>query len=660
MTLLEVQGVCVNLRVRSGNLRALNGIDLTISPGETVCLVGESGSGKTITALSILRLIDYKGGRITEGAIRFEGRDFARLTQRQMSALRGRHVGMVFQEPTTAFDPLFTIGAQITEVIQRHLGKSAAVARKQAIELLERVRIPEPARRIDQHPHELSGGMRQRAMIAMALACSPKLLIADEPTTALDVTIQTQILSLLKEIQADTGLSILFITHDLGVAATLADRVVVMYAGRIIEDAAAKQLFERPAHPYTRGLLDSMMSSEVAPGARLRALAGTVPDLSQMPTGCAFHPRCPRVSAQCRRTPPSLEQHAEGSVACFHPHDEPWAAAARTAGIAIDDRFKPSGVLVGVIGLSRHYSLRARWLSRRPPLRAVDDVSLCIAAGETLGLVGESGSGKSTLGRLLLHLEQPTAGRVEFAGQDLSTLAARELRATRRDMQMIFQDPNGSLDPRWTIGRLIEEPLVVHGVARVKERREQMRGLLELVGLDPRWDGRFPHQLSGGQRQRVAIARALALRPRFIVADEAVSALDVSVRAQIINLFQDLKEQLNLTYLFIGHDLNIVRHISDRIGVMYQGRLVEMGPAEQVFHHPAHPYTQALLAATQAAASVALRGETAGSAPAHGCRYLNRCPIALARCRDEVPLLAQIASGHAAACHQAKLRETNQ
>ncbi len=594
--LCEIDDLSVNLSTRGGTVQALDGVSLSIEPGQTLCLVGESGSGKTITALSLLRLIEYKGGTITGGTIRFEGEDLVRYGQRRMSALRGRRIGIIFQEPMAAFDPLFTIGAQIIEVIRRHTGAGPRAARRRALALLERVHISQPARRLDQYPHEFSGGMLQRAMIAMALACDPVLLVADEPTTALDVTTQAQILKLIRELQAETGLAILLITHDLALAAQIADRVVVLYAGRVVEDRPAAALFAHPVHPYTRGLLDSIVDGRVTAGTALPAMEGTIPDLAAMPTGCRFHPRCARATAACQFAAPPLEALAQGHVACWNPHPDPWApptvpAAPRPVATTT------GAPLIVAEGLRKHYGggLRDRLAGRRPVI-AVDGVDLTLAAGETLGLVGESGSGKSTLGRLLLHLERPDAGRVMLDGRDLSHLSARDLRAARRDMQIVFQDPYGSLDPRWTIGALIAEPLAIHTRQHPDERRARVRELLDLVGLDPRWDTRFAHQLSGGQRQRVAIARALALNPRFVVADEAVSALDVSVRAQIINLLLDLKRQLGLTLLFIGHDLHVVRHISDRIGVMHHGKLVEIGPAETVFHHPAHDYTRTLLA----------------------------------------------------------------
>jgi peptide/nickel transport system ATP-binding protein len=556
----------------------------------------------------------------------------------------------------TAFDPLFTIGAQIVEVLTRHAGLARGPARTRAIDLLNRVGIADAALRADQFPHELSGGMRQRAMIAMALACDPLLLIADEPTTALDVTVQAQILDLLKDLQAANGMAILLITHDLGVAAAIADRLVVMYAGRVVEQGTAERVFLRPAHPYTRGLLQSVLGAFAARGAPLPAIAGAIPALSALPSGCRFHPRCARATAQCRLVAPPLEAAGEeGAVACWHPHHDAIAAPALVAPEPVAPTRPETVPLVEVHALSRHYGARGGRV-----VRAVDGVSLTIGEGETFGLVGESGSGKSTLGRLILNLEPASGGYVRFAGADPAKLDKAGLRTLRRQMQVVFQDPYGSLDTRWTIGRILAEPFAIHGIGTRGERPARVAALLDLVGLDPVLAERYPHQLSGGQRQRVAIARAMALEPRFLVADEAVSALDVSVRAQVLNLLQDLQRKLGLASLFIGHDLHVVRHVSDRIGVMYLGRLVEVGPSDALFAEPAHPYTRALIAAIPRPdprgrqRTARLEGEipSAAALPA-GCRFHTRCPLAVARCREEAPLPRAIAPGRVVECHLA-------
>lgn len=665
-TLLAIDGLSVDLKTRAGSLRALDAIGLDVASGETVCLVGESGSGKTLTALSVMRLIEGMGGVITGGSVHLGRHDLAGLSQQQMGVLRGRRIGMIFQDPMTAFDPLFTIGSQIMEVVEKHLRLGRKAARARAIDLLDKVRIADPHLRVDQYPHELSGGMRQRAMIAMALACDPLLLIADEPTTALDVTIQAQILRLLKDLQSQNGMAILLITHDLGLAATIADRIVVMYAGRIIEKGPVEQVFATPAHPYTRGLLRSVNVETAERGVPLPTIGGSIPGLADLPGGCRFHPRCPRATAQCRLSVPPLEVHRDGAVACWHPQpdveaDAPAAVAEVRAAISaapvVDEDVAP---LVVVEGLTKHYESGSRSLFRRNrgAVRAVDGVSLSIAPGETFGLVGESGSGKSTLGRLLLHLERPTAGTIRFGDRDLGTLDRKAMRGVRRDMQMIFQDPYGSIDGRWTISEIIAEPLVVHQVGDAAAQQQRVAELLDLVGLNPAFADRYPHQLSGGQRQRVAIARAVALEPRFIVADEAVSALDVSVRAQVINLLLDIKARLGLTYLFIGHDLHIVRHVSDRIGVMYLGRLVEVAPADELFRNPVHPYTRALIAAIprldagKRVIPTPLEGEIPSpSALPRGCRFHTRCPLVHDRCRIEEPEFSAVGQRHGAACH---------
>jgi peptide/nickel transport system ATP-binding protein len=645
--LLDLKDLSVSLRTKSGPVDVMRHIGLRVAPREIVCLVGESGSGKTMTALSITRLVDYQGGRITQGTVTLAGRRLDGLSQARMSELRGAKIGLVFQDAMTAFDPLFSIGDQIGEVLIRHKNVSRPAARVLATELLRRVKLPDPELRVTQYPHEMSGGMLQRAMIAMALACGPELLIADEPTTSLDVTIQAQILKLIKEIRQDTGLSILFITHDLGVAASIADRVVVMYAGNIVEEGAAEELLARPAHPYTKGLLGSMIGAHLRPGERLYSIPGSIPGLAAMPAGCTFHPRCGIASARCAAQEPALEIFGTTRVACWQPDRTAFApqhAAATSAAITLSGRS-----LINVTDLHKHYKLPRRWLgAKHPVLRALDGISINIREGEVFGLVGESGSGKSTLARVLMQIEPPTAGKILFDGADLA-------KSSRREMQMIFQNTHGSIDPRWRIGEIIGEPLAIHETSGPAARRDKVATLLRQVGLDPSWADCYPRQLSGGQRQRVAIARAIALKPRFILADEAVSALDVSVRAQIVNLLLDLKDDLGLTFLFIGHGLGLMRHISDRIGVMYFGRMVEIGPADAVFRHPAHPYTRGLIDAIPAigkAPAPVIEGEIPSPVnPPAGCRFHTRCPIAASRCRAEDPALSAYDADRAVACH---------
>jgi oligopeptide/dipeptide ABC transporter, ATP-binding protein, C-terminal domain len=673
--LLDIKELSVGFRTKNGLLEAVTNISFSIQPGETVCLVGESGSGKTVTSKTIMRLIDYENGSITRGSIVLQGRDIAKLPEAELRRLRGKRVAMVFQEPMAAFDPVFTIGQQIVETIMQHERVSRREAWDRGIELLNRVGIPESAIRMKQYPGELSGGMLQRAMIAMALSCSPELLIADEPTTALDVTIQAQILKLLQELQQELGMSILLITHDLGIAAEMADRIVVMYAGRIVEQGTAAELFTRPRHPYTRGLLQSIPPLDSVRGERLYAIQGSIPSLSALPGGCLFHPRCEYATERCRaEAPPLVEQNGRG-VACWH--DERVAAEAEAASasspvtIREEKRLrleehsveaasrKDSEILFEAEHLHKYYPVKRRSFSAsRTFIRAVDDVSFSIRRNETFGLVGESGSGKSTLGRVLLQMEQATSGKVLFQGKELTGLDGAQLRLMRRDMQVIFQDPYGSLNPRWTIGDSIAEPLKVHGVLTANERRHRVEELLRLVGLDPASSSKYPHEFSGGQRQRIGIARAIALNPSFILADEAVSALDVSVQAQIVNLLQELQQKLGLTYLFIAHGLQVVRHISDRIGVMYLGKLVEIAPSDELFRQPAHPYTKLLIDSIpqpvpgQPGSSAFIQGEIPSPAsPPSGCRFHPRCPFATERCRKEQPELRPLGENRFAACH---------
>ncbi len=671
--LLRVERLAINFGGAKTPMGAVDDASFDVRRGETVCLVGESGCGKTVTALSLLRLEVHRHGRIVAGEIVFDGHQLVDMPRAQLDELRGQRIAMIFQEPMTAFDPVFSIGEQIIETILRHERVSRAEAAQRAVELLERVHIPDAALRMKQIPQELSGGMRQRAMIAMALACKPDLLIADEPTTALDVTIQAQILALLKELQREEGMAILLITHDLGVAAEMADRVVVMYAGRIAERASVTELFARPGHPYTRGLLrSSVLPNNDARGTRLAAIPGSMPRLDEMPSGCRFHPRCALASDRCREQAPALERIEGRDVSCWHafeaepvrvsPHAPrvhlPIAAAPNSGVVPIGAGSEPEPPLVEARHLSKFFDTRRGLFAASRRVRALDDFSLAIQPGETFGLVGESGCGKSTLGRLLLRLDAPSSGEIRFEGRSLNGIGRAEQRRVRREMQMIFQDPYGSIDPRWSVGDVIGEPLIAYENPDRTTLRNRVEELLSLVGLQPSYRTRYAHEFSGGQRQRIGIARAIALRPKFILADEAVSALDLSVQAQIINLFMDLRERLGLTCLFIGHGLHLVRHLSDRVGVMYLGRLVEVAPAEALFQHPAHHYSQALLASnpipdpTRRREFTAPLGELPSpTSPPSGCHFHPRCPAATERCRSEVPQLRELEPGRAVACH---------
>ncbi|MEZ3116159.1 dipeptide ABC transporter ATP-binding protein [Halobaculum sp. MBLA0147] len=800
MDLLSLSSLRTQFATERGDVKAVDGVDLTIREGETVGLVGESGSGKSVTALSAMDLVDdpgeIVGGRVTlrapetvpvllsdhadgvaaypnelvealrELATACRGRgglggvaaeldgiatdcesladpadlaarladaasdlrgggdpervarrlddaaddaadgfvfleaatvegdpdadprrllrespervddvriddaviDLTAAPESAMRAVRGGAVSMIFQDPMTSLNPALTVGEQVAESLELHqfdgrrpdtwanavrevlpsLGDDDLdeAVLERTVEVLSEVGIPEPTTRVDEYPHEFSGGMRQRVLIAIALACRPNLLIADEPTTALDVTIQAQILELIDDLQAELGMSVLMITHDLGVVAETCDRVAVMYAGEIVEEGPVEEIFHDPKHPYTYTLLESIPREDAD---RLTPIEGNVPDLVDTPEECHFAERCPWEQPECTSGPVPLRDRGDGD----EPHrarcvldDFDTTTYGEDGGVRTDTEIGDE--LLEVSGLKKHFSRADGYLDRllgdEPgSVRAVDGVDFEVYEGETLGLVGESGCGKSTTGRALLRLLEPTDGRVVFAGEDITELSADELRARRTDLQMIFQDPMSSLDPRMTVGQIVAEPLQIHdlpdeppaeGESRSAQRRRRVDELLEAVGLDPSQRGRYPHELSGGQRQRVGIARALAVDPDFVVADEPVSALDVSVQAQILNLLEDLQAEFGLTFLFIAHDLSVVRHVCDRVAVMYLGEIVETAPTEELFANPRHPYTQSLLSAIPVPDPTAdtddrviLEGDVPSPIdPPSGCHFRTRCP----------------------------------
>ena len=658
--LLRVSGLKVEFRSGGAWHRAVEDVGFDIAPGETLGLVGESGCGKTVSSLAVMGLIPSANGRITGGEVVFQGRDLLHLGTEELRQVRGDEISMVFQEPMTSLNPSFTVGDQIALAIRSHRSVSKSEARDIAAEVLDRAGIPDARRRLDDYPHTFSGGMRQRAMIAMALACEPRLLIADEPTTALDVTVQAQILDLLRSLRDETGMAMLFVTHDLGVVADICDRVAVMYAGQIVETAPTDDLFATPHHPYTERLLASMPQRAV-PGRTLPVIPGRVPAPGQMPSGCRFRNRCSWAEPACEGTAELVAIGPVRTVRCRR-HDE-LALGGSSEELPETDapRRVGSEPLVVVEGLRKEFPVTSGLLRRvRGRVKAVDGIDLTVAAGETVGLVGESGSGKSTVGRLVLRLIDPTGGKVVVEGRDLAVARGREVREARAEMQMVFQDPYSSLDPRMTIGATVGEPLEIHRSLRGTERDQRVADLLKMVGISPSVARRFPHEFSGGQRQRIAIARALAVEPKLLVCDEPVSSLDVSTQSQIINLFADLQNRLGLAYLFISHDLSVVRHISHRIAVMYLGRIVEIGPAEEVYRRPTHPYTEALLSAIPVADPVVqrrrqrivLQGEVPSPLdPPSGCRFRTRCPYAMDICREVDPAPYKASGGSTSWCH---------
>ncbi len=649
--IMQVRDLHVSFATEAGVCRAVRGVNFDLWRGRTLGIVGESGSGKSVTALSLIGLLD-DNAKVT-GSIIMNGEELIGKTDEEMSEIRGERIAMVFQDPLSALTPMFTIGDQIAEgLITHHPDMSKQQIHDRCVELLDLVGIPQPEERLSSFPHQFSGGMRQRVMIAIAIANNPDVIIADEPTTALDVTIQAQILDVLAKAQKETGAAVVLITHDLGVVAGAADDILVMYAGRPVERASIDDIFQHPSMPYTMGLLGAVPKPHIAASQRLVPIQGNPPSLVDIPKGCPFSPRCPLATPECSLSEPNLEvvDANSGHLASCRRLQEiidknmkytdvfpvPDLLPADWADVPRDQR----PVTLEVDHLVKHFPLTGGGMFRRTigQVAAVDDVTFKIRQGETLALVGESGSGKSTTLMEIMNLMKPEDGRIVVLGHDLAELKKKaERKALRKDLQIIFQDPMSSLDPRMPIYDVLAEPLKVHKWSKEKINR-RIGELMELVGLNPDYVDRFPAQFSGGQRQRISIARALATDPKVLLLDEPIASLDVSIQAGIINLLEDLQAKLKISYLFVAHDLAVIRHISDRVAVMYLGQVVELGETEDVFTHPRHPYTQALLSAIpvpdpvveRTRQRIILKGDLPSPSEKHpGCRFASRCPVKL-------------------------------
>ena len=665
--LLEIKDLHTDIEIRSGVVRALSGVDLVVNAGETLGVVGESGSGKTMTALSLMGLLP-QGGRVSSGSMLLEGEDLTAMPPASVRKLRGTKVGMIFQDPLTSLNPTMKIGLQVCEPLRVHekMPKKEALAR--AVEILKRVGMPRPESVINSYPHQLSGGMRQRVMIAMALVCQPRILIADEPTTALDVTTQMQILDLIDELRDEYKMGVILITHDLGVVAGHTDRVAVMYAGRIVETAPTKTLFTEPKHRYTSSLMAALPERALAAGTKLFSIPGAPPSLTNLPVGCRFAARCLWATDECRAGYPDLSGDEAHTFSCFHPVQEGDESPAVLQGKLDSTKAEETAsvvpqisheVLLDVKEASREYESAGSGFFKREKgvVSAVDRVSITVKKGETYGLVGESGCGKSTVGRLIAGLEPPSGGAIELDGRDLATLKGRDAVRIHRDVQMMFQDSYAAMDPRMRIDQILAEPMSIQKTGNARQIAERIMEILEQVGLTEEILDRYPHEFSGGQLQRIGFARSLTLAPDLIVADEPVSALDVSVQAQVLNLMKDLQQELGLSYLFISHDLAVVQYMADRIGVMYLGRIVEEGPAHEVVQNPKHPYTKALIDSIPVPdpefkhdeSAIKLTGEPPSAVnPPEGCRFRPRCPFAGEECKVQ-PMLTD--ETHRVACH---------
>ena len=669
-SLLEIRDLRTWLDSGDAVVRAIDGLSLAIDRGETFALLGESGCGKSMTALSVMRLLP-ESGLIVGGAVTLAGEDLLAKPEVEMRGVRGRRVAMIFQEPMLSLNPVMTVGEQIAETLRRHTPLDPDGIGRRVIELLNAVGIPDPERRATEYPFQLSGGMKQRVMIAIALACDPELLIADEPTTALDVTIQAQILELLRDLQRRRQMSLLLITHDLAVVSEMAHRVAVMYAGEIVEVADRETFFRAPQHPYSRKLFDSLPKKQKR-GEALAVIRGTVPALTQAFRGCRFAERCDFAWERCRAEAPAWHELGAGRGVRCHLFDKDECSRQKAEGKpAIADKQTPhpssliphpSDVrpLLRVEDLKVHFPVHRGLLKQVVAhVKAVDGVSLTIESGRTLGLVGESGCGKTTVGKGILRLVEPTGGEVLFDGVNLAQLKHGELRARRKHVQIIFQDPYSSLNPRMRIAETLEEGMASLDIGRDRaERQARIDRLLTEVGLSPDIKYRYPHEFSGGQRQRIAIARALSVEPQLIICDEPTSALDVSVQAQILNLLKELQQKKGLAYLFITHNISVIEFLAHEVAVMYLGRIVEHGEVDEVLGNPKHPYTRALLSAVPVVDQgtkrevIRLHGDLPSPVnPPEGCHFHPRCPAAFARCREAYPEKSGFSATHWTRCH---------
>lgn len=662
--LLDVRHLKTVFHARGTQVHAVDDVSFHVDAGEIVGIVGESGSGKSVSMMSVLQLIPSPPGEIAGGEAFFQGQDLLKLKRNseEIRKIRGGGISMIFQEPMTSLNPVLTVGEQIGESVTLHLGLSRAEARRRAVELLDMVGIPDSESRVDHYPTQFSGGMRQRIMIAMAMSCNPRILIADEATTALDVTTQEQILELLREIVKKTGTALILITHNLSIIARYAERIYVMYAGYVVEEGKSETLFSDPCHPYTQALLQAIPRLDSNKEYRLLAIEGMPVNPAQKTGECPFLPRCPFAGEVCRqkRIPEAQLYPEEHRALCWFRKEE------LNAGGRMRREKAPAGQvsdepLLEIRGLSKYYPVTKGLVRRKVgEVKALDDISLTVYKGETLGVVGESGCGKTTLAKSILRLHDVTDGRILFEGKDIARLKENQLRDFRRKVQFVFQDPYGSLDPRQSAGGVVAEAVRAHGRISRADCDRKVDELFRAVGLDAEMKDRAPHEFSGGQRQRLCIAAALASDPAFVICDEPISALDVSIQSQIINLLMDLKVRRGLTYMFIAHDLSVVRHISDRIVVMYLGKVMEISPWDQLYANPLHPYTQALLSAIPvpdpAVEKKRERVRISGEVPSlvnrpRGCVFHTRCPYATEKCRETEPPLREIKKGQFVACH---------